>query len=96
MINTLKMLIRADLGNSTRFEVTECWHYEDLAKQTGHIHEDWWVINVNDTSGDPVLTENTQEQAEIYCGLANLLDTDDWDTLKPYLEELLPEWFTAP
>lgn len=87
MINTLKLLVRADLGNTTTYEVSEC---RDLVNGV-EVHEDWWVINGN--TGDPVLVENTLEEAEIYCGLCNLLDTDDYEELTPYLRELLPHWF---
>lgn len=89
MINTLKLLVRANLGNSTYHEVEECYHLENDEK----VHEDWWVVNTN--SGEPVLVDNTLEEAEIYCGLCNLLDTSDYDTLTPYLKELLPQWFEA-
>ncbi len=92
MKNTLKLLIRANLGNSTRYEVIECWRDEpDSQGGKRRVHEDWWVVNAN--NGDPVLAENTLEEAEIYCGLCNLLDTDDFDALEPYTRELLPHWF---
>jgi hypothetical protein len=78
MTNTLKLLVEAHI-DSGRF-----WIQKQLDLQGA---PSWAVMN---DAPAALYTGLPREDAQIICGLCNILNDPDWSSLEPYLVELLP------